>query len=157
MRLEVKEGIKIEIHNKDYAMGCHYPEDNWSIEAVAPTYKEAIQLIIPEYVKSGIHPSGKYISGVKYVTYNNKQYIIDDADKTPPTLIYNNILTDIEQHPLFEKLSEERHKRIEARKAEELKRKNREKEKNERGLLEKLKKKYDYAPSLSIHYPTEIS
>lgn len=143
MQLEVKEGIKIEIHNKDYVMGCHYPEDDWSIEAVAPTYEEAIRLIIPEYVNSNIYPSGKYISNVKYVIYNNNKYIIYDSDKMPPTLIYNNVLTDIEQHPLFRKLSEEKHKKLEAN---EIKRKieiEKQNEENERKLLDKLKKKYD--------------
>jgi hypothetical protein len=143
MQLEVKEGIKIEIHNKDTGRGHYYPEDDWSIEAVGPTYEEAIELIIPEYINSGIYPSGKYVSDVKYITYNNKQYVIYDSDKTPPTLIYNNVLTDIEEHPFFKKLAEEKRRKMEIRKREGLKRKKAENEINEKKLLKKLKKKYD--------------
>ena len=142
MQLKVKEGIKIKIHNKDYTMGHYYSEDDCSISAVAPTYEEAIKLIIPEYVEYGIWPYSDYMSDVKYVTYNNKQHVIDDTDKTP--LIYKdrNIIADIIQHPLFKKLSKEKRERMEAKKAKEVRMGEKIKEKHERELLKQLKYKY---------------
>jgi len=143
MKLELEEGIKIEIHNKDTSMGCYYAEDDWSIKSVAVTYEKAIERIIPKYIESGIYPSGNYISDVKYVTYNNKQYVVDDIDKTPPILINKDIVADIKNHPLFKKLSTEKNYKIAKETANKLKKEVEENEKNEKKLLEKLKKKYN--------------
>jgi len=143
MQLEVKKGIKITIHNKDYGRGCYYSEDDWDIESVATTYEKAIERIIPEYVKSGIYSAYFYISNVKYVTYNGKQCVVYDTDKTP--LIYKdkNVIADIKEHPLFEKLSEEKYQKSEAKRKERLREQQIENENKERKLLEELKKKYD--------------
>jgi len=143
MQLEVKKGIKITIHNKDYGRGCYYSEDDWDIESVATTYEKAIERIIPEYVKSGIYSAYFYISNVKYVTYNGKQCVVYDTDKTP--LIYKdkNVIADIKEHPLYEKLSLKKIKKAEALMIEMLKKQKIAKENRERKLLEELKKKYD--------------
>ena len=143
MQLEVKKGIKITIHNKDYGRGCYYSEDDWDIESVATTYEKAIERIIPEYVKSGIYSNYFYISNVKYVTYNGKQCVVYDTDKTP--LIYKdkNVIADIKEHPLYEKLSEEKYQKSEAKRKERLREQQIENENKERKLLEELKKKYD--------------
>jgi len=143
MKLEVKEGIKIEIHNKDTSIGCHYPEDDWDIEAVATTYEKAIERIIPKYIESGIYPSGNYISDVKYVTYNSKQCVVDDTDKTPPMYKYKDIVADIKKHPLFKKLLEEKEKKIESKRQKRVLENKRENEENERELLKKLVKKHN--------------
>jgi len=143
MQLELKEGIEIVIHNKDYAMGCYYAEDDWDIKSVAPTYEEAIKQIIPEYVKSGIYPSGNYISAVKYVVYNNKYTVVDDTDKTPFMYKDKNIISDITKHPLFKKLHIEKNHKIAEETANKLKSEIQEKEKHERELLKELKKKYN--------------
>jgi len=143
MKLEVKEGIKITIHNKDTGRGCYYSEDDWDIEAVAPTYEEAIELIIPKYIESGIYAYGNYISGVKYVTYNGTQCVIDDTDKTPSIYKDKNVINDIKEHPLYEKLSLKKIKKAEALMRENQRKQKIAKENKERKLLKELKKKYD--------------
>ena len=146
-KLEVKTGIKIEIHNKDYGRGCYFSEDDWNIEAIAPSINEAIKLIIPEYVKSGIYPDWVEVSDVKYVVHNDKQYVIDVLGErlagTGPGTYPGDIRAEIEQQPLFEKLSKEKRERKEDRKTKELEIEKKEKERRERELLGELKKKYE--------------
>ena len=142
MELKVKEGIKIEIHNRDYARGYYYVEDDWDIKAVASTYEKAIELIIPKYIKSNIHPSDTCVSNVKYVVYNNKKHIIYDSDEISSIYKEVAVINDIRKHPLFKKLSEEKQRKLEIAKIKKQMETKKKKEEDERKLFEKLKKKY---------------
>ena len=141
MKLEVKEGIKIVIHNKDCDMGCYYEEDDWNIEAVAPTYEEAIELIIPQYIISNIYSDYSNVFIVTYITYKEKPCILEEYEEIDKSIY--NVINDIKNHPLFEKLSEERHRIAEALMRENSKKQKMANENRERKLLEELKKKYD--------------
>lgn len=141
MQLEVKDGIKIEIRNKDCVMGCYDSEDDWSIEVVAPTYEEAIKQIIPKYIESCIYPFSSDVFLVKYVTYKRKHCVLEEYEEIAKSIY--GVIDDIKNHPLFEKLSEERHRLAEALMRENQKKQKIANENSERKLLEKLKKKYD--------------
>jgi len=141
MKLEVKKGIKIKIHNKDCAMGCYYSEDDWDIEAIAPTYEKAIELIIPKYIESNIYPDSSDVVVVKYVTYKEEHHVIEEHGEITKSIY--GVIDDIKKHPLFEKLSEKRYRIAEAIMRENQRKQKVAKENKERKLLEKLKKKYD--------------
>ena len=143
MMLEIKSGIRVTIHNNDTAMSCYYSEDDWNIEAVGPTYAEAIFRIIPEYITSGIHPDGTSVERVKYVTYKDKEHVIETEDEDIGPSRYG-IESDIKGHLLFEKLSGEKKEREEKRRAKEGEEIRKENEKSERELLRKLSKKYGF-------------
>ncbi len=142
--LQVKKGIKVEIFNRHIYLGCHYPEDEWSIEVIAPTYEEAIKLLIPKYVKFGINPDSADVYNVEYVTYNGKECVLEIvSDYTPDTPIeLAQMLSGIKSDPLFIKLKAESNEIAKKKSEEERKKRRLEITKAEIQRLNRLKKKY---------------
>lgn len=139
MKLEVKTGIRIEIHNSDCVLGCHFNEEDWSIQAIGSSYEEAIESIIPVYLKSNIYPDSNYVDLVEYVIYNGEQHVLKISKAMA---ISDSVVNDIKSHPLFNKLLKEKQRKDLARKAQDIKEKQKKKEIEERKLLERLQKKY---------------
>ena len=44
-----RDNYKATIHNKDYALGCHYPEDDWNVVAYGLTEEELIETLAFAY------------------------------------------------------------------------------------------------------------
>ena len=142
MKLEVKKGIRIKIHNKDTGRGCYYPEDDWSIEAVASTYEEAIELIIPKYIEFGIYPDSADVNVVEYVTYNGKHHhhVLEEHEEVAISVY--DVMYDVKEHPLFKKLSVEKQAKNLAREEREAKENAKKKKAKEVELLKQLIEKY---------------
>ena len=140
MKLEVKKGTIIKIHNKDTGRGYYYPEDDWTIRSIASTYEEAIESIIPEYIESDIYPYSSDVNTVEYVIYEGEHHVLKELEEVAISVY--DVMNDVKKHPLFKKLFAEKQAKNLAREEREAKENAKKKKAKEVELLKQLIEKY---------------
>jgi len=153
---------RLTIHNKDYAMGCHYPEDDWTITCYGRTIDELIQNAAIEIIDSRIcwdYSSFEIIQRTEFYIGGElvsvSEIEIPQVQPEPTTQVDKVISTVKKQEPrdaihrlihssdTYKELLEKRKEADEAAKAKKKAEEDKKKEEAERKQYEKLRKKYE--------------
>ena len=73
---ETKVLLVFKADNKDTAMGCFYPEDEWTLEVTADNFPELEQKVTEELVKTGIVAEYPRLYSAEFLIYNDKQFCL---------------------------------------------------------------------------------
>ena len=141
--VNVYTGFQVIVHNKDYACGQYYPEDNWTISIFAEKIEEIIPKFIEEYFRTEIDIISGTIYKVEIMEYEGNTFIIPETEKKSKLDFYQDFYIPLMESKEFkeakEKYTEEKEKIKEEAKIKAIK----ESEKHEREQYERLKKKFD--------------
>lgn len=80
--------LKLSVHNSCYARGCHFPEDDWTLEGEGKTFEEAMANLIHSNEKSLIvscYPDGVYATEIDIVDLNGERFYAKNERDFPYT------------------------------------------------------------------------
>lgn len=87
--MEKQTILKLSVHNSCYARGCHFPEDDWTLEGEGNTLQEAMDNLIYSNETDQVvscHPDYGYATEIDIVDLNGERFYAKNERDFPYTL-----------------------------------------------------------------------
>jgi len=101
---DIQEKYTLTMHNKDYAMGHHFSEDDWDLTVTGTSIEELSRNAAEQILESNICVDNWSLSVGDYIIYNNEEFQLSNQREISND--YKSLINDILHSDYFKGLKE---------------------------------------------------